>query len=85
MSSETMTSLSRVEQRLIFALRELPEGSLRELCSALVAELADLGSHPTCPEAQADGVPCASAETSCDECRKVEALVRELRARVRAA
>ena len=84
MTSE-IASLSRVEQRLIFGLRELSEGSLRELCAVLVAELVELGSHPTCPEAQADGVPCASAETSCDECRKVEALVRELRARVEVA
>jgi len=75
-------SLSPAEQRLVLALREIPESPLRQRFGELVTELVEFVSHPTCAEMQADGAPCASAQTSCDECRKVSELLDGLRRRL---
>jgi hypothetical protein len=75
-------SLSPEEQRLVLALRDIPESPLRRRFGELVTELVEFVSHPTCAEMQADGAPCTSAQTSCDECRKVSELLDGLRRRL---
>jgi hypothetical protein len=70
------------EARLVVALRAIPESPLRDRLSVLLCELADFVSAPSCAEMQADGVPCTSAQASCDECRKVTELLDGLRSRL---
>jgi hypothetical protein len=82
--SALIESLTPEEQRLVLALREIPESPLRELYSTLVAELTDFVTSPTCAEMQSDGVPCTSAEACCDHCRRVESLLEGLRSRLHA-
>lgn len=74
--------LSAEEARLIEALRGVPDSRLRELMTTLVGELADFVAQPSCAELQADGAPCPSADTACDECRKVGSLLEGLRRRL---
>ncbi len=80
MSGQKITAyLGADEWRLIQALRELPPSSLRERLWELLVELTDLVREPRCPEVQADGVPCASAQASCDQCVQVTGLLQRLR------
>lgn len=44
-----------------------------------------VASSPTCPESQADGVPCASATTACDQCAKALEFIETVRAEVDAS
>lgn len=72
------------ERRLVEALRSIPDSPLRERLVQLVSELADFVAEPGCAELQADGVPCSSAQASCDECRRLTALLEGLRTRLHA-
>jgi hypothetical protein len=72
------------ERRLVETLRAIPPSALRERFTTLVAELADFVAAPSCAEAQADGAPCASSQTACDECQKMTALIEGLRRRLHA-
>jgi hypothetical protein len=74
------TDASVDEQRLLWALREMPPGELRERFVALIADMACAVVHPHCPEAQADGVPCSAAATQCERCRRATPLLNRLRA-----
>lgn len=82
MSGQANESLTPEERRLVLALREIPESPLRDLFTTLVSELTEFVASPTCAEMQADGAPCASAEASCDQCRKLETLLEGLRTRL---
>jgi predicted DCC family thiol-disulfide oxidoreductase YuxK len=73
------------EWRLLRSLRELPESPLRRRLYALVRDLVQFVSNPGCPEAQADGVPCASVDTDCERCQRVFRVLESLRTRVRGA
>ncbi len=73
------------ERRLIDALRAIPPSPLRDRLAQLVSELVDFVAAPGCAELQADGAPCTSAQASCDECRKVTALLDGLRSRLQAS
>ena len=84
MNGEALLPLTREEQRLLLALREIPPSRLRDLMTALVSELADFVAAPGCAELQPDGAPCSSAQASCDECRKLTALLEGLRSRLSA-
>ena len=72
------------ERRLVDALRAIPPSPLRDRLEQLVSELLDFVAAPGCAELQADGAPCTSAQVSCDECRKVTALLEGLRSRLQA-
>jgi len=74
--------LSVEEAKLVGALRALPPSPLRDRLTRLVSELVDFVAEPSCPELQADGVPCATAETACDECRRLTSLLDALRCRL---
>ena len=82
MSGEALLPLSREEQKLVLALREIPPSRLRDLMTALVSELADFVAEPSCAEMQADGAPCPTTEVSCDECRKLTTILEGLRGRL---
>jgi hypothetical protein len=82
MSAATLLGLTPEEAKLVGALRALPDSRLRELTLTLVSELADFVASPSCPELQADGAPCPTAETACDECRRVSSILEGLRTRL---
>jgi hypothetical protein len=82
MSGEALLPLSREEQKLLLALREIPPSRLRDLMTTLVSELADFVAEPSCTEMQADGAPCPTTEVSCDECRKLTTILEGLRGRL---
>jgi hypothetical protein len=84
MSSHGLVGLTAEEAKLVGALREIPESRLRDLTLTLVSELAEFVASPSCPELQADGAPCPTAETACDECRRVSSLIEGLRTRLHA-
>jgi hypothetical protein len=82
MSGAGLIPLSRDEQKLLLALREIPPSRLRELMTTLVGELCDFVAAPGCAEMQADGVPCPTTDVSCDECRKLTSILEGLRRRL---
>ena len=82
MSGEALLPLTREEQKLLLALREMPPSRLRDLLTTLVSELLDFVSEPGCAEMQADGAPCPTVEVSCDECRKLTTILEGLRGRL---
>jgi len=63
----TMT-LSPAEERLIRALRYMPESRLRERMHRLMDELTAFMQSPRCEAIQADGVPCQTVDNDCDLC-----------------
>jgi hypothetical protein len=85
MSDGALLPLSPEEQKLIVALREIPPSRLRELMTTLIGELLDFVAEPSCAEVQADGAPCPSSDTSCEECRKLTTILEGLRGRLQAS
>lgn len=86
MSDRTIfTSLRPFEWDVVRLLREVPRGALHAEVLEVVNGLLRFAAAPTCSRAQADGVPCASAHASCEECRLVAAQLARLRGMVLAA
>jgi hypothetical protein len=80
MNGQRITAyLNADEWRFIQALRDMPASALRDRVWELLVELTDLVRDPRCPEVQADGVPCANAHGSCDQCVQVTGLIERLR------
>jgi len=75
-------TLDRAEGRFLAALRDLPPGHVRDAFLALMDDLAGFVREPHCTEMQSDGVPCTSASTQCDRCRKAALVLRRMRAEV---
>jgi hypothetical protein len=73
------------EWKLVAALRDIPPSPLRDRMSLLIDELVAFVANPGCPEIQADGVPCSSAQMSCDRCRHMTDLLDALRERLLSA
>lgn len=71
------------ERRLIHELRAIPPSPLRERVVLLVHDLLAFAAEPACHQAQADGVPCPNALSSCDTCRRAFAVLDEMRDRIR--
>lgn len=71
--------LSRNELRILSSIREVQDSQLGELLEQFLLELTDFVREPRCPEFQADGVPCATPETDCEQCLKVQDLLSLLR------
>jgi hypothetical protein len=67
------------EWRLICALRGIPPSPLRDRMSLVLDTLLAFVADPGCPELQADGAPCASAQAACDRCRRVLNVLDEVR------
>jgi hypothetical protein len=74
--------LSSEEWRMIEGLREIPCGGARDELLGLVLDLFDFVRDPRCAESQADGVPCASVETACEDCRHVADVLATLHRRL---
>jgi hypothetical protein len=74
--------LSKDEWLLVNTLRDLPPSPLRDRFLALLGELLGFVADPGCTEMQADGVPCASPQAACDQCRRVTDLLDALRSRL---
>ncbi len=70
--------LSGEEWTVISGLRDIPESPLRALMYEIMLALVEYVREPKCPEMQADGVPCTSAEADCEQCVKVRALLNSL-------
>ena len=72
MSEKTIAlALTPHERQLIEGLRGIPESALKRKIVGLMDDIVRLGQEPRCVEAQADGVPCACASSSCDTCIEV--------------
>ena len=84
MSGDALLPLSPEEQKLLLALRGIPPSRLRDLMTTLVSELADFVAEPSCAEMQADGAPCPTTDSACDECRKLISVLEGLRGRLQA-
>lgn len=70
------------EWHLIRALREIPPSPLRDRMSDAIDRLMAFVTNPGCPEIQADGVPCTSAQMSCDRCRVMLSVMDDLERRL---
>jgi hypothetical protein len=68
------------ERRLVWSLREVPEGRLRTELVDLLDRLLASAREPRCAQMQADGVPCPCLGVACDECERAVSLFRRLRA-----
>jgi hypothetical protein len=78
----TQATLSGEEWRLIEGLREIPRGGARDELLGLVHDLFDLVREPRCAESQADGVPCATVDMACEDCRHVASVLALLHRRL---
>jgi hypothetical protein len=72
-------ALNHSEWRVIAALRDLPDGQLKDLVRQTIGELLEYAREPKCPEMQADGVPCATPAADCEECRRLKEILGDLR------
>ncbi len=80
MSERVVTiAVTPEERRIVSALRDLPPSPLKDLLAQVLTRLVDLVRAPTCPEMQADGVPCASVTADCEQCRKLKQVLESLR------
>ena len=64
-------SLTARERDWIDGLRAIPDSALKRRILGLVDDIVRLGREPRCFEAQADGVPCACSDSSCETCIEV--------------
>jgi hypothetical protein len=74
--------LTGEEWLLIEQLREIPRGRCRDELLGLVHDLFDLVRDPRCAESQADGVPCATVDLACEDCRHVAGVLELLHHRL---
>jgi hypothetical protein len=75
-----LMSLLPEERDFVWALRDVREGRLRTELLALLKEVLAAARSPHCGQAQADGVPCACLGVPCEDCERVLAAFRRLRA-----
>ncbi len=71
--------LSDDEWEMVCLLRDVPGGRPRQQVLALLRELVAFVASPSCSQAQADGVPCPTAHSSCDECQRVASCLSRMR------
>ncbi len=75
----TPVALSSRERRIVAALRDLPPGQARDLLDEILDQLLTFARDPHCAEMQADGVPCASPSSDCEECARLKEILAGLR------
>ena len=63
------------DETTLEAIRKLPVRRLH----VLLAQLMKVASEPRCAESQADGVPCATAHGSCENCARFTEFVASIR------
>jgi len=79
MAQATSVLLSATEHQILSALRETPDGPLKERLEAFLLELTRMVSNPGCAEIQADGIPCGAASADCEECLALDRMLATLR------
>jgi hypothetical protein len=78
----TYEPLTDVELRLVRRLRDVHDGVARDHLLQLIDDLVNFTGDPRCPHAQADGVPCASVGSACEQCQSVTDTLVGLRGRL---
>jgi len=68
---------TEADGRLVRVVRGLPLADLRQLFAEMDGVLT-----PSCPEAQADGVPCPDAGSACDGCGRARSILEVVRGRI---
>jgi hypothetical protein len=63
--------LSPAEWKLIQALRDLPESSLRDRVHAVFGDLLFFVQNPRCQGMGVEGFPCGEPVATCEECHHV--------------
>jgi hypothetical protein len=76
--------LSPAEWRLIEALRDLPESSLRNRVHEVFGDLLFYVKNPRCQGVGVEGFPCGEPKTTCDECHQIWDLLDSVSSRVKA-
>lgn len=74
-----VTPLTPEEWEIVSLLRDVPAGRSRRQLLALLRELVSFVASPSCAEMQADGVPCPTAHSSCDECQRIDSCLARMR------
>jgi hypothetical protein len=72
-------TLAKHEWDFISALRDIPQGQLKALLEELLHRLVEFVHEPSCPEMQADGVPCSSPAADCEQCVRVKGVLELIR------
>jgi hypothetical protein len=78
----THESLTDAELSLVRGLRDIPHGVARDALIELIEDLVNVARDPRCPQAQGDGVPCASIGSACEQCQCVAESFAALRRRL---
>lgn len=81
---DVKVALSPWEWSLVTSLREIPEGELKSALDELIWGLVAFVREPACAQVQADGVPCASAASDCETCRRVQGVLARMSSELRA-
>jgi hypothetical protein len=79
MAQATSVLLSSTEHQILTALRETPDGPLKDKLESFLLELTAMVSNPGCAEIQADGIPCGAASADCEECLALDKMLATLR------
>lgn len=72
-------ALSPRERRILAALRDVPPGQARDLLDEVLDQLVAFVQDPHCAEMQADGVPCFSPSSDCEQCVRLKEILAGLR------
>ncbi len=75
----TPIALSTKERRIIDALRDLPPGQARDLLDEILDQVVTFVQDPHCAEMQADGVPCTSPSSDCEQCARLKEILAGVR------
>ena len=73
------TPLTDDEWEMVWLLRDVPDGNSRQELMALLRQLVAFVASPACSQSQADGVPCPTAHSSCDDCQRVTSCLTRMR------
>ena len=74
--------LDAAEWALVRSLREVAPSTVRERAREVVGQLLAYVGSPGCTTQQADGAPCDTPKSSCDECDRVLQVLGDLKARL---
>lgn len=78
MSGEAVHARDVDSGALVERVRRLPDGERKSYLLGRLRELSALLASPRCGDSQADGTPCASADSSCEACGRARELVLSL-------
>jgi hypothetical protein len=86
MPEPTITAaLSPSEWNLVRAIRDLPEGALRDRTAEVLQGLLFYVANPRCEGMGPEGFPCGDPLTTCEECHQIWDLLDQIADRVKEA